>query len=160
MSAVRFVSIIGGLILVAVIGAACGGATPTPTVTPAPTATPEPTATREPTATAPVTPTATEVLDPAALGESLAARNGCLACHSVDGSASTGPTWQGLWGTEETMTDGSTVEVDEDYLRESIVAPNAKIVKGFPADVMPQDYGEKLAHADIQAMIEYIKTLQ
>lgn len=41
-----------------------------------------------------------------------------------------------------------------------IVAPNAKIVKGFPADVMPNSFDQKLSDADIQAIIEYIKTLQ
>ena len=50
--------------------------------------------------------------------------------------------------------------MDEAYLYESIVDPNAKIVKGFPAEVMPQDFGQKLSDSEIQAIIEYIKTLQ
>ncbi len=93
-------------------------------------------------------------------GESLAKQYGCLTCHSVDGSRRVGPTWKGLFGKEETLADGSTVKVDEAYLRESIVDPNAKVVKGFPAGVMPQDFGQKLSDKEIQAIIEYIKTLR
>lgn len=46
--------------------------------------------------------------------------------------------------------DGSTVQADEAYLRESIVDPEAKIVKGFSAGIMPSDFGQKLLDADIQ----------
>ncbi len=107
------------------------------------------------------TPTpAAEATDLVALGKALAARQGCLVCHSVDGSPRVGPTWKGLFGKEETLTDGSTVKVDEAYLRESIVDPDAKVVKGFPAGVMPQDFGQKLSDEEIQALIEYIKTLR
>jgi len=101
-----------------------------------------------------------EMADVVALGKSLAAKQGCLVCHSEDGSPRVGPTWKGLFGKEETLADGSTVKVDEAYLRESIVDPNVKIVKGFPAGVMPQDFGQKLSDEEIQAIIEYIKTLK
>ena len=40
-------------------------------------------------------------------------------CHSIDGSASIGPTWHGLYGKEETLVDGSKVLVDDAYLRDS-----------------------------------------
>lgn len=81
-------------------------------------------------------------------------------CPSVDGSPRVGPTWKGLFGKERALADGSTVKADEAYLRESIVDPNAKIAKGFPSDVMPQDFGQKLSEADIEAIIAYIKTLR
>ncbi len=92
--------------------------------------------------------------------KSLAGRNGCLACHSVDGSPTQGPTWNGLFGKEETLADGSKVTVDETYLHESIVDPEAKIVMGFPPGIMPSGFGDKLSSDDIQAIIEYIKALK
>ena len=93
-------------------------------------------------------------------GKSLAVQNGCTNCHSVDGTSLVGPTWKGLFGKEETLADGSTVQVDEAYLRESIVDSDVKIVKGFTASVMPGDFGQKLSDSDIQVIIEYIKTLK
>ncbi len=97
---------------------------------------------------------------------------GCLGCHSVDGTPNVGPTWLGLYGREETLTDGSTVTVDEAYLRESILDPNSAIVAGFNP-VMPGNFGEQFAAKEAEILqndgleisiaddlIEYIKTLQ
>ncbi|MAG35575.1 MAG: hypothetical protein CL878_04930 [Dehalococcoidia bacterium] len=95
-----------------------------------------------------------------ALGESLSTRLGCIACHSVDGSALVGPSWKGLYGKQETLADGSTVAVDDTYLRESIVEPDAKIVNGFPAGTMPPELTQNLSEQDTEAIIEYIKTLK
>ena len=52
------------------------------------------------------------------------------------------------------------VKVDEAYLEESIVNPNAKIVKDFVAGFMPQSFGSQLSQEQIQDIIEYIKTLE
>ena len=106
------------------------------------------------------TPTPAAPSSRVALGEALARENGCLTCHTADGSPGIGPTWKGLFGRTETLSDGSKVVVDEDYLYESIVNPNAKVVQGFPANVMPQDYGEKLSKEEIEAIIEYIRSLK
>lgn len=103
--------------------------------------------------------TAQTELPPAELGAKIAETQGCQGCHSLDGSPSAGPTWKGLFGREETLADGSTVVVDEDYLRESILDPHAKIVEGFQP-IMPTDYGEKLSDEEITAIIEFIKTLE
>ena len=84
----------------------------------------------------------------------------CVACHTADGSRLVGPSWQGIYGGQETLTDGTTVEVDDEYLRESIVDPNAKIVEGFAPNIMPATYGDSLSSSDIDAIIAYIKTLQ
>ncbi len=107
----------------------------------------------------PDTPTSTEAVDLVAQGKSLAARNGCSGCHSPDGSPLTGPTWLGLYGKQETLADDSTVTVDEAYLTESIVDPNAKIVDGYAANIMPADFGDRLSDEDIAAIIAYIKSL-
>ncbi|NIO42797.1 MAG: cytochrome c oxidase subunit II, partial [Burkholderiales bacterium] len=55
----------------------------------------------------------------------------CSGCHNVDGTQKTGPALNGKFDTTEEFDDGSTGLVDENYIRESILNPNAKIVKGF-----------------------------
>lgn len=87
-------------------------------------------------------------------GKQLAAS--CMGCHTVDGSPSAGPTWQGLFGKTETLDDDSTVVVDEAYLSESIREPGAQVVKGF-ANFMPP-YAS-LSDEEIAALIAYIKSL-
>ncbi|WP_440999518.1 cytochrome c oxidase subunit II [Fodinibius sp. SL11] len=99
-----------------------------------------------------------EDLAPEEWGEQLAQEWACTTCHSTDGSQMTGPTWQGKFGNEENLADGSTVTIDENYLRESILEPNAKIVEGFPA--VMNTYQGQLNDEQINAIIEYIKTLK
>lgn len=84
---------------------------------------------------------------------------GCAGCHSVDGTTIVGPSWQGLYGKTETFEGGSTVVVDEAYLRELIINPGAKVVAGFPNGVMPQDFGQKLSDEQIADLIAYILSL-
>jgi|GEM_PF-1829509 len=93
-------------------------------------------------------------------GESIAAQFGCAACHSANGDPGIGPTWKGLFGLTRSLTDGTEVTADEAYLQEAIVAPNTKIVQGFPPSIMPQDFGDRLSEDQIQAIIEYIKVLK
>ena len=58
--------------------------------------------------------------------------NVCSACHSVDGSPRVGPTWKGLYGRADyEMVDGTKITVDDDYIRESILNPNAKKAKAL-----------------------------
>lgn len=130
--------------------------TATPTTTP--TATPSPSPSPSPTLTA--TPQPTPTPDPVARGRELARRHGCVVCHSQDGSPGQGPTWKGLYGKTETLADGSTVRVDEAYLRESILDPNARIVQGFPPDIMPQNFAQKLTEEDLQALMALIESLR
>ena len=74
--------------------------------------------------------------DLAAQGQRLAGSLGCLACHSVDGNKGIGPSWLGLYGKTETLADGTSIKVDEGYIKDSVLNPSAKIVKGYTA-VMP-----------------------
>ncbi len=90
-------------------------------------------------------------------GEQLSQEWACSTCHSADGSQLTGPTWQGVFGSQEELEDGSTVTVDENYIRESILEPNAKVVAGYPA--VMNTYQGQLNDDQINAIIEYIKTL-
>lgn len=102
--------------------------------------------------------------DPVALGEKFSKEFGCQSCHSINGSKLLGPTWKGLFGEQATMTDGSTVTVDEAYLRDSILNPNSKVVQGYPANVMPAKFihpltKQPLTDAQIDAIIAYIISL-
>lgn len=91
----------------------------------------------------------------AELGKKVYEGKACNACHSIDGSAKAGPTFKGLWGKSETLADGSSVKVDENYIRESILNPNAKVVKGFQP-VMPTFQGS-LKDRHIEGFIEFLK---
>lgn len=94
---------------------------------------------------------------PEGRGQALVAANGCAACHSINGAAGIGPTWLGLFGRQEILTDGSVITVDEEYIHESIVAPQAKIVAGFENQLMP---AYNFTDEQIADIIAYIKTLQ
>jgi cytochrome c oxidase subunit 2 len=92
---------------------------------------------------------------PAELGHQLAESRGCLACHSADGKAGIGPTWKGLYGKTETLVDGSEAIVDEDYLKESISDPNAKIVQGFAPIMAAYSFNDE----ELDALIAYVREL-
>lgn len=97
-------------------------------------------------------------LPPAEAGARLYKIRGCAQCHSVDGSAGIGPTLSGLFGEAVPLVGGGSVVAEENYLRESILEPQAKVVAGFQP-VMPT-YKGRLTDAEITALIAYIKTLQ
>jgi cytochrome c oxidase subunit II len=90
-------------------------------------------------------------------GAQIAQENGCTGCHSIDGTAAIGPTWQGLYGHEVTLADGSTVTADDAYITESIHDPSAKVAEGFQ-DIMPKTFAD-MSEDDIAAIIAYIQTL-
>src|SRR5690606_32173637 len=92
------------------------------------------------------------------LGERLFTNKACFTCHSTDGAAGVGPTLKGVFGHEVDLADGSKVVADENYIRESILQPNAKVVQGF-APVMPPYQGQ-LTEREINGLIEYIKSLE
>jgi len=96
--------------------------------------------------------------DMVALGRRLAESEGCLKCHSVDGSPHIGPTWLDLYRRTTTLADGTTVLADEAYLTESMMDPRAKQVRGFPL-TMPS-YAGKLGAPETAALVEYIKSLR
>jgi cytochrome c oxidase subunit 2 len=98
-----------------------------------------------------------EDLAPEEWGEQLAQEWACNTCHSTDGSQMTGPTWQGLYDSERNFADGSSTVADENYIRESILEPNAKVVEGFQP--IMNTYQGQLNDDQINAIIEYIKTL-
>jgi cytochrome c oxidase subunit 2 len=94
---------------------------------------------------------------PEGQGGLLVVRNGCIGCHSLDGSKMTGPTWFGLYGSEVKLEDGTTVIADDAFIAESILAPKAKEVAGFAPTVMPP---YALNETEIANIIAYLKTLK
>ena len=89
------------------------------------------------------------------LGQKLYVSKACNTCHSLDGSPNVGPTWQNVYGKKRQLVDGQSVTVDENYLRESIVNPVAKVAANFQP-VMPS-YAGLLSDREIDALIEFIK---
>ena len=85
-------------------------------------------------------------------------RKGCQTCHNIDGTRSKGPSWKGIFGKMEKLNNGTTVLVDENYLRESMMQPNAKVVDGFEA-IMPTFQG-LLRENELNGLIAFIKSLQ
>lgn len=97
-------------------------------------------------------------LTPEQWGEQLYTKKTCNACHSTDGSPRVGPSFKGVAGKTEKLVDGSSALVDDNYLRESMMDPNAKIVAGF-APSMPSFMGQ-LKDDEVAALIAYIKSLK
>jgi glucose/arabinose dehydrogenase/cytochrome c2 len=94
------------------------------------------------------------------LGQTLSVSMGCIACHSTDGSQEgrTGPTWKGLFGKDRQFTDGSIESANEFYLRDSMINPQSKVVKGFEPSMA--SYKGVLTKEQIESLVLYIKTLR
>jgi cytochrome c oxidase subunit II len=96
-----------------------------------------------------------DAMPPLDLGEKMYNQQGCAGCHSLDGSVKTGPSWKGVFGKTEAMADGTSVVVDENYIKQSLMEPQSQIVKGFPP-AMPTFKG-KLSDKKIEGIIAFIK---
>ncbi len=88
-------------------------------------------------------------------GQEISTQEGCIACHTVDGSLGVGPSWQGMMGRIETLEDGTNIVVDEDYFRESIRYANRRMVQGYPR-VMPSYL---LEEEELVALIAFARRL-
>ncbi len=101
--------------------------------------------------------------DPAAgealFNESVLGGNpGCITCHSLEpGVVVAGPSLAGIGSRAAQQVEGMTAE---DYLRQSILEPDAHIVEGFSAGIMPSNWGEVLSEEDINNLIAYLLTLK
>lgn len=93
---------------------------------------------------------------PVALGQSLFQQLGCAGCHRPDGSGP-GPSLAGVFGQPVALEDGTAVVADENYIRESILMPNAKIVAGYPS-IMPS-YEGQVSEEELTALIAYVESL-
>lgn len=95
---------------------------------------------------------------PFVIGEEIVKKKNCMQCHSTDGSPLSAPTWKGLWMRNVSLETGPPVAADENYIRESILDPAAKIVSGYKPQ-MPTFQGQ-ITDKQIDAIIAYIKTLK
>jgi cytochrome c oxidase subunit 2 len=94
---------------------------------------------------------------PAAAGQQLFQSLGCSSCHGVNGEGGRGPVLQGAFGKETDLQDGGKVKVDEAYVRESIINPQAKLVKGF-GPIMPTFQGQ-ISEDQLVQLVAFIKSL-
>ncbi len=87
----------------------------------------------------------------------LVQKGGCGGCHMIPGIASAqgtlGPSWC------DVAKEVQSGEVDRSYVVESIVNPNAVIAEGYPANVMPQDFGHRFSNEEIERLVDFIVNL-
>lgn len=86
-------------------------------------------------------------------------RLGCNACHLPE-NAVRAPRLDGLYMRDVRLDNGAHVIADENYLRESILYPNAKIVAGYPSPSLMPTYNGMASEDDLLALIEFIKSIQ
>lgn len=99
------------------------------------------------------------ISDPVELGARLYTRKGCSSCHSAGNNKIIGPGFAGLWGKKREFNDGSSIDAaNAEYIRESILVPSAKVVKGYPNKM--NSYAGQLSEKEIDYLIEWIKTLK
>ncbi len=93
----------------------------------------------------------------AEMGKEVFNKKACASCHTVTGAPLVGPGLKGIFGHEVEMANGDKVNVDENYIRESLMVPSAKVVKGF-SPVMPTFKGT-ISDEEVNQLIAYIKSL-
>jgi mono/diheme cytochrome c family protein len=94
-------------------------------------------------------------------GQKLYASLGCQACHTTDGSKSTGPSFKGLYGRQTKLTNGTTVSANMAYLLDSIRDPDKQIVSGYQPGIMSSAIKPgAVSVADAKALIAFIRTLK
>jgi cytochrome c oxidase subunit 2 len=92
----------------------------------------------------------------AVTGQKLFSELGCITCHRSD-TQGRGPNLAGVFGKAVLLEDGRTVMADENYVRESILEPQAKVVRGFKP-VMPTFQGQ-VSDEQLSALVAYVKSL-
>jgi mono/diheme cytochrome c family protein len=91
---------------------------------------------------------ATASVGDAAVGAPLFESQGCSGCHTLAAAGSTGTTGPDL--------DGALKGKDADFIRTSIVDPNAAIAQGYPENVMPQNFGDVMTPDQINGLVQYL----
>ena len=92
----------------------------------------------------------------AAAGREISLNAGCASCHGADGNGNVGPKWIGLADSQVTLSDGTVVTADDDYLYTSIKEPGAMKRRGA-VGIMPSN---KLTDQEIASIIAYIRALK
>jgi cytochrome c oxidase subunit II len=96
-------------------------------------------------------------LSVAQVGEKVYASK-CIACHNVTTEKKIGPGFAGVFGKQRQFADGTSLVADENYIRNSILTPSAKVVAGFPNAMTP--FQGQISEEELTGVIEYIKTLK
>jgi cytochrome c oxidase subunit 2 len=96
---------------------------------------------------------------PTVLGEMVFNENACVTCHKRDGTGS-GPSLAGVPGSTVLLSDGRSVLADDNYLRESVMNPQAKVVKGYPVPSPMPPFQGRLSEEDLMRVIAYVKSLK
>lgn len=97
-----------------------------------------------------------EPVAPATLGEQLYTQRSCNTCHSLDGSSGVGPTWQGLWNAPRPGSEQGVA--NEEYIIQSIVAPQAYYTPGYEGQNMPS-YDGVLNEEQLAGLAAYIRLI-
>jgi hypothetical protein len=96
-------------------------------------------------------------------GEEEYRRYACASCHSLDGSEGTGPSFKGLAGSTVTLEGGKTVKATREYLRRSILEPDAEVVEGYSEGLMTAsiDGFDLESHsADVDKLVDFIERVK
>jgi len=81
-------------------------------------------------------------------GKALFTSAGCNACHTLAAAGASGKVGPDL----DKVLQGKSA----DFIRQSIVDPNAQIAPGFQPNVMPQDFQQKLSSAQLDALVQFL----
>ena len=92
----------------------------------------------------------------ASKGQNLFRQTGCNACHTGD-AAARGPMLENIYGQNVNLENGENIKVDDNYIRESILSPQAKIVSGYKP-IMPTFQGQ-FDEEQMLELVAYIKSL-
>lgn len=87
--------------------------------------------------------------------------NGCIACHSIDGTRLVGPTFKGLWNSTKTVTTGVVsrqVTADAEYIKESIYNPSKDVVDTYPKVMI--SYKGSINEEQLKQINAYLKSIE
>jgi cytochrome c oxidase subunit 2 len=87
-------------------------------------------------------------------GEKVFVANGCGSCHTFAPAKATGTIGPSL--DDLAAAAQKAGKQPQDFVHQSIVDPNAYIAPGYPANVMPQDFGTKISSSDLDALVNYL----
>jgi cytochrome c oxidase subunit II len=98
--------------------------------------------------------------DPLATGRQLFNASGCNACHALKDAGAAGAIGPKLDGIGTAAASREPGKSAEEYIHTSIVKPNEYVMQGFPANVMPQDYGQRLKQQELDVLVKYLMEMK
>lgn len=91
-------------------------------------------------------------------GQLTATEMGCQGCHRTSGEGGVGPSWDGLYGSSITLSDGSEITVDDAYIITAVREPNAEKREGQRGAMGAYD-DKRISDDELAEIIEFIKAL-